>query len=280
MKLPLVYSYINTDNYSFILLLLSITFIPSIYRYNKKLFFTYIIISIISLYILSIKNTVKLIKPNINIKLVHTDINQNDKFKPKNIDKFYKQNFNNIQKAILEKKDAIVFPESAFDIPINQDYDTIYKLKKYSNKITIIAGSMYIDSNYKYNSTYIFSDNKMRIIHKYILTPFGERVPLAEVITNTINKIFFDGSSDFNKADNYGEYTIKDYTFRNAICFEATRDEIYKNNPPYLIAISNNAWFSPSIQSTIQNIYLKYMSNKYKTIIYHSSNKGFNDILY
>jgi apolipoprotein N-acyltransferase len=40
----------------------------------------------------------------------------------------------------------------------------------------------------------------------------------------------------------------------------------------YVIAISNNAWFAPSIEPTLQNLLMRYYARKNGAVIYHSAN--------
>jgi len=39
-----------------------------------------------------------------------------------------------------------------------------------------------------------------------------------------------------------------------------------------MIAISNNAWFAPSIEPTIQKLLMEYYARKYGVTIYHAAN--------
>ena len=39
-----------------------------------------------------------------------------------------------------------------------------------------------------------------------------------------------------------------------------------------MIVLSNNGWFHPSVESTLQKLLLQYYSKKYDTTIYHSVN--------
>ncbi len=65
---------------------------------------------------------------------------------------------------------------------------------------------------------------------------------------------------------------IKGLKFRNAICYEATCAEIYEGDVDFVIATSNNAWFAPSIEPTIQKLLMRYYARKNATTIYHSAN--------
>ena len=107
-----------------------------------------------------------------------------------------------------------------------------------------------------------------------VLVPFGEYVPLPDFLKKWVNKTFFDGSADFVTATKPTDFVIKGISFRNAVCYEATCDEIYEGDPAYMIAISNNGWFYPSIEPTLQKLLMKFYAKKHNTIIYHSANMG------
>jgi apolipoprotein N-acyltransferase len=87
-----------------------------------------------------------------------------------------------------------------------------------------------------------------------------------------INNLFFDGAPDYVAAKNPIDYQVAGKTFRNAICYEACSEELYKGKPKNMIVISNNGWVSPSIEPTQQKILLQYYSKKYGTTIYHAVN--------
>ena len=95
-----------------------------------------------------------------------------------------------------------------------------------------------------------------------------------------INNIFYEGASDYSKALAPTDFIIKGEKFRNAICYEATTDKIFENlnDTKYMIAISNNAWFIPSIEPTLQDLLLKYYSKKYGVMIFHMVNGSPNKI--
>jgi len=200
-------------------------------------------------------------------------------------DKAYQQeaidaNFALIEAAIADKKELIILPESAFPLYLNLEEVLIEKLKAYSHTIAIVTGALTYEKEAFFNSSYVFEEGEMRIAHKVVLVPFGEEVPFPEWITTLINQLFFDGAKDYTKAKEPYDFTIRGLSFRNAICYEATTDILYKNNPKHMIAISNNAWFTPSIEPTLQHLLLKLYAKKYNTVIYHSANAGKSGIIY
>jgi apolipoprotein N-acyltransferase len=155
------------------------------------------------------------------------------------------------------------------------------KLLEKSLKINIIAGSLFYEDDNFYNATYFFSKGKVEIAKKYVLVPFGEEIPFPQFLVDIINEIFYNGAKDYKKAEKPTDFLIKGEKFRNAICYEATSDKIFENlgDTKYMIAISNNAWFTPSIEPTLQKLLLKYYARKYDVIIYHQINGSENYII-
>jgi apolipoprotein N-acyltransferase len=153
-------------------------------------------------------------------------------------------------------------------------------LKEKSKKISIIVGSLHQKNNQLHNSTYFFENEKMRVANKVVLIPFGEAVPLPQLLRDLINDTFYNGAKDYESALHPTDFKIKDIKFRNAICYEATTNKIFKNiATKYMIVTSNNAWFVPSIQPTLQNLLLKYYALKYDIKIFSISNMSDNRII-
>ncbi len=183
-------------------------------------------------------------------------------------------NLATILQAISEGYEMVVLPESVFPLFLNADMDLTHKLQELSKEIVIVAGALYSDGKNAYNSTYYFDHGKIYIANKVILVPFGESIPLPRFLARWINDLFYDGAEDYQTAKRPVDLKLSTGTFRNAICYEATRDELFAGNPRQMIAISNNAWFTPSIEPTLQKLLLTYFARKYGTIIYHSANMG------
>jgi len=120
--------------------------------------------------------------------------------------------------------------------------------------------------------TYIFENGKFTFAKKLVLVPFGEYVPLPKFARDFINNTFFAGQADFKTAKEPTDFFIKGEKFRNAICYEATCSEIYEGEVDYVIATSNNAWFAPSIEPTLQKLLMRYYARRNGVTIYHSAN--------
>ena len=275
MKFELLFldSYIKTDKLSFFLILISFYFLIKLKKYK--------FLSIIPLlFTINLAKDVDIQNPNVNIYMPQMNVNQNLRW-----DKHYKatleqENFNEINNGINEKKDLVVLPETAFTSVLNRNEALLAKLKNLSNSIDIITGGLYIENEKIYNASYHFSKGEVLIAKKVVLVPFGEEIPFPKFLVDLINDIFYNGAQDYSKASEPTDFVIKGERFRNAICYEATTDKIFENlgDTKYMIAISNNAWFTPSIEPTLQDLLLKYYSKKYGVKIYHVVNGTPNKI--
>lgn len=210
--------------------------------------------------------------PELNVYLAHTNVNQATKWNPKSLTMLESESLSIVEKAVAEGYDLIVLPESAFPYYINKQDTLIEKLKELSKTSTIVAGALYLEDGLIYNAAYIFQNGEYKVAKKVVLVPFGESVPLPAPLDQWVNDLFFGGASDFIKASKPTDFEVKGYKFRVAICYEATNHKIYENAPPYIVAMSNNAWFVPSIEPTLQRLLLRYYANIHKKIIYHSVN--------
>ena len=233
---------------------------------------------LINTYFNTYSSTIK--ESNLKIYMPQYNINQDEKWENNNINKLVNINIENIQYAIDNNYDVVILPETIFPFDINSFESIKNKLITLSYKVTIITGAMSIKEDTYYNSTYQFENGNITIANKVELVPFGESIPAPKIIRDFINKIFFNGASDYKVAKKPTTFNIQGTKFRNAICYETTTSKIYQNlDAKYIIATSNNAWFTPSIEPTLQKLLLQYYAKKYNIIIYHSTNKSQNMII-
>jgi len=209
---------------------------------------------------------------SLKIKLVQTDIKQDYKWKREALVPTVNLIYKEIRVAVDEGYDVVVFPESVFPLYMNKNPKLLNELQVASQNIVIIAGALLREKSQSYNVTYMFKEGKYEIAKKLVLVPFGEYIPLPKFAQKFINETFFSGASDFVTADEPTDFLIKGVKFRNAICYEATCAEIYEGDVTFVIATSNNAWFAPSIEPTLQKLLLKYYARKNGVTIYHSAN--------
>ncbi|SFV57916.1 Apolipoprotein N-acyltransferase [hydrothermal vent metagenome] len=177
-----------------------------------------------------------------------------------------------IDEAIRAEKKIIIFPESILPIFLNREQELLKVYRELSHYITIVIGALHWDESVPRNSAYIFQNREFKIADKVILVPFGESNPLPDWMSNLVNKIFYDGAIDYKASDKVSDYTIDGRRYRSAICYEACSEKLYDGKPKNMIVLSNNGWFTPSIEPTMQRLLLQYYSRKYGTTIFHSIN--------
>ena len=181
--------------------------------------------------------------------------------------------FSAIDKAIDANRSLVVLPESVFPVFLNRDQKLFDALHARAKRINIVTGALYWDGKTPRNAAYIFTkEGKVRVANKVILVPFGEANPLPDFLSDWVNRVFYDNAVDYKADAAISDYTIEGKTYRNAICFEATSEPLYKGGPKRMVVLSNNGWFVPSIEPTLQRILLQYYSRKYGTSIYHAVN--------
>lgn len=261
LKLEIIFtnSYLGIEKWEYFLILSIIT----ISIYKKSL-----LLLLVFLYNPITNTTLE----NRDIKLVSTFVDVKEKWDKKNHKAFFKTLFKEIDIAINENRKIVVLPESVFPIFLNHNQYILNRLQKRAKKIVIVTGGLYWDGKTPHNTTYIFNKNEILVAHKVVLVPFGEANPLPDFLSKIVNDIFYDGALDYKASSKITDYKIGKKIYRNAICFEATNVKLYKGNPKNMIALSNNAWFTPSTEATLQQILLKYYSKRFKTTIYHSIN--------
>ena len=284
-ELLLVDSFFNIDKLSFAAILLAIVLFEQLQSYRlrfkgfnlsrdlKKLAF---IIPLVFAIDYSTPKESELLK--VDIALPKFDLAQDKKWKDENIRDILDMNFKAIDDAIAQRYDLVVLPETAFPMVLNRYKDLMDTLSEKSEEIAIITGALHSE-NGLYNATYFFNKGNVQIAHKVVLVPFGEAVPFPKFIRDWVNDTFYDGADDYKTADKPTDFIIDGVKFRNAICYEATTDTIYEGDPKYMIAMSNNAWFTPSTEPTLQKLLMRYYAKKYGTTIYTSNNKSENFIV-
>jgi len=275
-KLELLFldSYMNPTWWALALFLLAIATFKTAPKWFKSIALLPLLGS------LSYVNPHSVVAPHMDVALPQMHIPQSKRWDAQYQQEAIDLNFELINQAISDKKTLIILPESAFPLYLNKAPRLIKQLKEYSNHISIVTGALtYEEDKGFFNSSYFFHNGTMQIAHKIILVPFGEEIPFPNFMVTLINKIFFDGAKDYQKAKVPQDFEIKGMAFRSAICFEATEDALFKGNPKQMIAISNNAWFSPSIEQTLQHLLLRYYAKKYQTVIYHSANSGISGVI-
>ena len=266
-ELMFIHSYIGIEKWQFALVLAAITL--SIWKKN------FLFMGIILLAYQPVSTAIVSVPKNIEIVTTNTSVQ--DKWNKEKHTEIFTEIFHTIDQAIEKKKTLIILPESLFPIFLNYNHALIDKLQERAKSISIVVGGLYWDGKTPHNSAYIFHKDNLSIANKVLLVPFGESNPLPDFLSDWVNEVFYDGAVDYKADTEVTDYNIDGTTYRNAICFEATSERLYAKGadnmrPKNMIVLSNNGWFIPSIEPTLQKLLLQYYSKKYGTTIYHSVN--------
>lgn len=218
--------------------------------------------------------------PDVKIKLVSTDISQDFKWQNDRLQQTLQENFDAIDDAIAQGYDLVILPESAFPLYMNEYQNISEALAERSLHISILTGTLHKEDGLNYNVSYLFDQGNITVAKKTILVPFGEYIPLPEFLRGWVNREIFGGGADFVTAEKPTDFVIKGVNFRNAVCYEATREELYTPEVRYMIAVSNNGWFKPSIEPTVQNLLIRFYARKNHTVVFHSANGGGSGVVY
>ena len=268
-ELMFVESYLGIEKWQFTFILSAM--ILSLWKKQ----FLYLVI-ILFAYQPTIKTPLKI---DNGIALITTHVSVQDKWDKTLQKEQFKTIFKHIDQAIESNKTLVILPESVFPVFLNRSQQLIDALQEKSKHISIITGGLYWDGKTPRNSTYIFTENNITVANKVLLVPFGESNPLPDFLSDWVNNVFYDGAVDYKASSNITDYEINGITYRNAICFEATSEKLYEGSPENMIVLSNNGWFTPSIEPTLQKLLLQYYSKKYGTTIYHSVNMSQSYVL-
>ena len=264
-ELLFVHTYIGVQKWQLAMVLIAIV----VSQYRKNILFLLLILFAYS----PSYTTVSYQETNSSITLANTMTTVEDKWNPKLIASHITEVFEIIDRAISKQKQMVVLPESVFPFFLNNEPKVLAALLQRSKQITIIIGALYLDEKRIHrNATYIIKNATYTLANKVLLVPFGESNPLPEWAGRWVNKVFFDGAVDYLASAKPTDFDVNGTVYRNAICYEACSETLYKGEPEQMIVTSNNGWFIPSIEPTLQRLLLEFYNRKYGTTIYHSVN--------
>ena len=261
-ELVFVESYLGIEKWQFALTLAAII----LALWKSRLYYLLLVIAAYQ----PLPKTAPVVDPALQI--VSTTIPVDEKWKASHQPQHFQSFFAQIDKAIAANKKLVILPESVFPVFINRSQELIDKLEARAQKIAIVTGGLFADGTVPHNSAYIFTKDRIQVAHKVILVPFGESNPLPDFLNTWVNEVFYDGAVDYIASEEITDYAIEGKVYRNAICFEATSETLYQGRPKEMIVLSNNGWFVPSTEPSLQKLLLLYYNKKYGTTIYHSIN--------
>jgi len=197
-------------------------------------------------------------KQSLDVALVQPNIAQEQKwdrqFFSKIVDILYLQSKQHWQ------ADLLVWPEGAIPAYQHQVKDIIEDLDRQAQKSDtdlLLGLPVYYPQQKISYAALIALGKQNQTYHKQVLVPFGEYVPLGNMLRGLIE--FFDlPMSSFSPATSEQiAMDFADYQVIPAICYEITYPDIVhdliakadqtSNKPKLLVTVSNDAWFGDSL---------------------------------
>ncbi|MCI7485438.1 MAG: apolipoprotein N-acyltransferase, partial [Helicobacter sp.] len=83
----------------------------------------------------------------------------------------------------------------------------------------------------------------------------------------------------FARGSGFEDIKVLGQKIRVGICYEATHSKLYEDYPNVVLAISNNAWFYPSIEPVMQRMLMKYYARKNNSFVLHAANMSKSFVL-
>ncbi len=194
-------------------------------------------------------------QPAVKVAMVQANIPQEIKWNRDQYQATLKR-YKQTSAALWAENDIVIWPEAA--IPSYYQYAkpffTIMGDRARQHNTSLITGIPYLEQDEagnkdRYNSIMAFGDGD-GLYHKQRLVPFGEYVPLEDILRGLIQ--FFDMPMSNFSAGAEGQAGIKagELTLAPFICYEIVYPELVTQWLPQadmLITISNDAWFGGSI---------------------------------
>jgi apolipoprotein N-acyltransferase len=268
---------------------------PSKFRshyHPKKIAFKLGFIFLISLFWFKgpLFNTIKWTTENekeLKVAVLQTNIPQEEKWKSSQ--RYKTLNLLEQMTAEAWETDLILWPETAVPLLYDQAVPFIERVSKDAklHNSNIISGLPFrkFDADHKtqilHNSIISFGQGE-GIYHKQKLVPFGEYVPLQDLLRGLI--AFFDlPMSDFRTgSSDQAPLRSFDYQVAPFICYEVVYPDFVSQNikgSEFLLTISNDSWFGSSI-GPLQHLQMAQMrAAENRRFMIRGTNNGISAVI-
>lgn len=190
---------------------------------------------------------------DISVAILQANINPDDKFLLKDPIATVDASYGQMTRENLEA-DLIIWPENSLPLPYPRSkfyLDYIQNLVTTNNAALMLGMPVEAEINHKYYNSIVAINGDYNMYFKKNLVPFGEFVPLENLIRGLID--FFDlPMSDFipGKDDNPNILPTKYSRALSLVCYEVAYgidiQNSIKSNTDVLVTISEDGWFGNS----------------------------------
>lgn len=203
------------------------------------------------------------ILPTVTVSIIQPNIEQDQKWLPENRKTAIDAHISLSDHAVSEgKPDLVIWPETA--IPIlgsnSMEFSDILDRTVDSHNYSLLSGipySTFVEGRRKiYNSAILFTqDGTRKVYHKQHLVPFGEYIPLSDIMPFPAPLV--ESIGNFSSGTLSQPLTSPKTAIGVLICFESIFPELARtqveNGADLLVNITNDAWFGRS-NASIQHL--------------------------
>jgi apolipoprotein N-acyltransferase len=211
----------------------------------------------------------------VKVALVQTAVPQEDKLSKEAFDRHTPQILQMVEKALEEKPDLVVLPESALPFYFSEEQTEIFY--HLSLKGPILVGLIDVRENLKpFNSAYLFAEGMLIDYYdKVKLMPIGEYVPKPFGFLKEIFQAI--GGIDYVPGQSAKVIKYKDLRIAVPICFEVAHYsymERLAKDANLIVVLTNDGWFKDS-DCTFQHFrFAQWASLRFKTYTLWVNNSG------
>ena len=216
------------------------------------------------------------------VGVVQPNISQSEKLEGNNENKII---FDLIELSSKEYADLLIWPESTVPVLLQYNSDIIESIfEELPDKTELLIGNITYSGNKFQNSALLLDQtNKIKdVYHKIHLVPFGEYIPLKELLSNFAFLKTVTGEIGFEKGLEVNSISTNIGTARVVICYEIIFPEEInpkKDKLDFLINITNDAWFGKS-----SGPYQHFTATRFRAVeqglpAFRSANTGISGII-
>ncbi|MFW5998379.1 MAG: apolipoprotein N-acyltransferase [Halanaerobiaceae bacterium] len=274
---------------TFIVILLN-GFLYKLFKYGhkKSILAFFLIICLISGWgYIKMNNIEDNLEESINIGIVPTQISQQDKWSPDNIEKNIDMIFKKIYQ--IKESDLVITPETSltFDITRNEYYRNIFKEKMESVNTYIQVGSQAAKSENK-NNNHIRSNSSFligpegNIIYRYNknhLVLFGEYIPFRKIV----NRVAGTGLNSLASGNQIVIFEKNGVSWKTVTCSEILKPIFVQKKSEkvnFMINQTNEAWYKNSNLKNQMWAAAKFRAVENRLPVVRAGNYAYNGIIY
>ncbi len=190
------------------------------------------------------------------------------------------------RKALAQKPDVIIWPETAVTIYLFETRTLLAKVKKLvrESRTCYLIGTPYREKDRIYNSVAAF-DRRGEVVGRYDkqrLVPFGEYLPLRPLFYPMLgeNPMF---AEDYNSNPRPSLLETAGAKAAVAVCFESTLPYLVRNRvrkgADFIVVATNDAWFfrTPALEEHLAASRLRAVENNMYVV--QAANTGISAII-